>query len=677
MKYPLNLITLALITASGSAFSADFGVSKANTASVNMDKFQCKRCPDNAGYRGSVELGVAYSDSADTSRNNIHSANAFNNEDGTTGVLNADVRYRGESGYQAKAQATNLGMANSSAHLEAGKIGSYQAELDYRQLSQYQHGDAKSNLWYANGTLTPSTDVQTQELSLKRQQIGMGLSAEHQFGEQDYQVFAKYSQEEKTGYKASSFVSPRPTNFGLPVDATTDKFSSGLSVSGQNWLTSLNYQYSEYDNQIDSLSLPYLDDVYAPAPDNSAYQISLAGQYLLNRTAISGQLSQGRMIQDAAVIQTFGNPIQSWDGQIDTTDGKLNITSMVSNRLRLGGSVSYSKRDNKSSTWEFAQLESDGISGAFKQNVLLDTEKLTYKLNLSYRINGDYRLQAGFDHKALERSYSNLAKPAREENDENIVWTKLDIKSIANSKLKLKASFSQRDGSQYQASSLTSSIDNPLHRKFYLADRDRAAFEAKFSHAPADWINVSLTGRYADDDYSDTSLGLTASEDISYNLNLDLQFAKHLSAYAFAGQQWIESEQNGSQSFSTADWSAKVEDSFINLGAGMNYSGLMQDKLSLGLDYLFANSESDKQVVYVTTQPQGDYYSYRHSAELYANYKVSEQLGVKLGYQYERYYDTDNAQVDVNAINGLTTLGKLNHNYNAHQVMLSFSYQLR
>lgn len=667
MKYPLNLITLALISASTSVMAADFSVNKANTNSVNMDKFQCKRCPDNTGYRGSVELGAAYSDSDD-----IHSANALNSEDGTHGVLNADVQYRGKTGYQAKAQATNLGLANSRAHLEAGKAGSYQAELDYRQLSQYQHDNAKSNLWYADGTLTPSAQVQTQELSLKRKQMGMGLSAGHQWGEQNYQVFARYSQEEKTGYQASSFVSPRPTNFGLPVDATTDKLTSGLSISGQNWLTSLNYQYSEYDNQIESLSLPYLADVYAPAPDNSAYQLNLAGQYLFNRTAISTQLATGRMVQDAAVIQTTGNPIQNWDGQVDTTDGKLAITSVLDNRLRLGGSVSYSKRDNKSSVWEFAQLESDGISGAFKQNVLLDTEKLNYKVNVSYRINSDYRLQAGFDRKELERSHS-----AREQTDESTVWTKLDIRSFANSKLKLKASFSQRDGSQYQASGLTSSIENPLLRKFYLADRDRSAFEAKFNHAPADWINVSLISRYAEDDYSDTALGLTSSEDYSYNLNADMQFDKQLSGYAFAGQQWIESQQNGSQSFSVSDWSAQVDDEFINLGAGMNYTGLMQDKLSLGLDYLFANSNSDKQVVYVSTEPQGDYYSYRHSAELYANYKVSEQLGVKLGYQYERYYDTDNAQVDVNAIDGLTTLGKLNHNYNAHQVMLSFSYQLR
>lgn len=667
MRYKLNLITLALVSVSGAAMAADFSVNKANTSGVNADKFQCKRCPDTTGYRGSVELGAAYSDSDD-----IHSANALNSEDGTHGVLNADVQYRGKAGYQAKAQATNLGLANSRAHLVAGKVGNYQAELDYRQLSQYQHDNAKSNLWYADGTLTPSGQVQTQELSLKRKQIGMGLSAGRRWGEQDYQVFARYSQEEKTGYQSASMVTPRPINFGKPVDTKTDKLNSGLNIGGLNWLTSINYQYSEFDNQIDSLSLPYLDDVYTPEPDNSAHQLSLAGQYRLDRTVINAHLAQGRMIQDADLIQMNGNPIQNWDGQVDTLDGKLTINSVLDNRLRLGGSLIYSKRDNTSSVWEFAQLEPNGIGGAFKQNVPLDTEKLGYKFNLSYRISGDYRLQVGFDREELERSHSD-----REQTDESIVWTKLDIRSFAGGKLKLKASYSQRDGSEYQASAQTSSISNPLLRKYYLADRDRSEFEARFIHVPTDWINVNFVGRYAVDDYSDTQLGLTSAKDYGYDLNITLQFDKRLNGYAFAGQQWIESQQKGSQSFSAPDWSAQVDDEFINLGAGMNYTGLMQDKLNLGLDYLFANSNSDKQVVYATTEPYGDYYAYNHSAEIYANYLLSDLMAVRLGYRYERYYDTDNAQVDVNAIDGLTTLGKLNHNYNAHQVMLSFSYQLR
>ncbi|PKG72977.1 hypothetical protein CXF86_20115, partial [Shewanella sp. GutCb] len=97
-----------------------------------------------------------------------------------------------------------------------------------------------------------------------------------------------------------------------------------------------------------------------------------------------------------------------------------------------------------------------------------------------------------------------------------------------------------------------------------------------------------------------------------------LQLDEHLSGYAFAGQQWIESNQAGSQSFSTPDWFADIEDEFINLGAGFTYTGLLEDRLSLGGDYLFANSTSNTLVTYDVTTPQGDYFSFNHSLKLHA-----------------------------------------------------------
>ena len=314
----------------------------------------------------------------------------------------------------------------------------------------------------------------------------------------------------------------------------------------------------------------------------------------------------------------------------------------------------------------------NGISGAFKQNIPLDTERHGLKLNASYRLSSDYRLQAGYDRKEMERSYGD-----REQTNDDALWAKLNVRAMDDIKLKFKASLDNRGGSEYQTSELTSSETNPLLRKYYLADRKRTAFEAMFNHTPTSWLSVDMTARYAKDDYNETQLGLTESEDYGYDINLGRQLNAHLSGYAFAGQQWIDAAQAGSQGFSSPDWFADVEDEFINLGAGFNYSGLLEDRLSLGGDYLFANSASNTLVTYDVTTPQGDYTSFNHSLKLHANYALSEEMALKLAYQYERYYYTAYAQIDVNTVPGLTTLGSLNHNYNAHQVMLSFSYQLR
>ncbi|WP_299797988.1 MtrB/PioB family decaheme-associated outer membrane protein [uncultured Shewanella sp.] len=669
MRFKLNIITLSLLAVSGSAMATNFGVGNANTDSINFDKYECKRCVSSDGYNVEVSVSAGYN-----SVDDIHAGNVLGTaEDGVIAALSGDIRYQNETGYQAQIQAHQLGMDNGFANIKVGKSSLYELELDYQSLKSYQAGDVQSQLWHNNGILTPSPYTNEFDLALKREKSAIGFS----YGEGFYDTFIRYSQEDKTGHQSKSLVAPSPVNFGIPVDATTKQLDAGASLAGDNWITELSYFGSYYSNNITDLSLPHMNDVYSATPDNEAHQVSLSGQYQLNRTVMSGRLVTGRMIQDDALIQMSGNPLQSWDGQIDTLDGRFAVTSMLSNRLRLGGSVDYSKRDNKSSVWEFTQYSYNGLSGAFKQNVPQDIERNTYKVNASYRIASGYRLQAGYDRKEIDRSYSE-----REQTNEDSLWAKFNVSAFDKFNVNLKASHGNRGGSDYEVNEITSSQENALMRKYYLADRKRNAVELKVNHTPLPWMSIDVTGRYAKDDYDATEVGLTESEDFGYDLNLSLQLSKQLSAYGFAGQQWINSAQAGSQSFSSPDWNADIEDEFINIGAGFSYGGLMQDKLTLGGDYLFSNSISDTSVggTLVTansSQPYGDYFSYNHSVRMYADYALSKQMALKLSYQYERYYDTDAAQVATNAVPGLTTLGELNHDYNAHQVMLSFSYLLR
>ncbi|ACA84533.1 MtrB/PioB family decaheme-associated outer membrane protein [Shewanella woodyi] len=668
MMFKLNIITVSLLAMSGSVMAANFGVGQANTESVNMEKYQCKRCVSETGYSGKVTLLTGYN-----SPDDLHAGNALGTaEDGAIAAISGDLRYLNSTGYKASMQAHQLGLDNGFANLKVGKSGLYELELDYQAIKTYESGDARSQLWQNDGMLTPSVYPNQFDLALQREKSAIGLS----YDEGRYNTFVRYSQEEKTGTQSASLVAPLPTNFGLPVDSTTKQLDAGASLAGDNWLTELSYFGSYYSNNIQDLSLPYLSDVYSAAPDNQAHQVSLSGQYQLDRTVMSGRLVTGRMTQDDSLIQMSGNPLQSWDGEIETLDGRFAVTSMLSNRLRVGASVDHSKRDNKSSSWEFTQYSYNALSGAFKQNVPQDIERNTYKVNASYRLASGYRVQAGFDRKEVDRSYSE-----REQTDENNLWAKLNVTAFDKLNINVKASHGVRGGSEYQVNELTSSEDNILMRKYYLADRTRNALELKFNHSPLSWVSIDLTGRYALDDYDATIIGLTESKDYGYDLNISLQLSKNLIAYGFAGQQWIDSIQAGSQSFSSPDWQADIQDEFINLGTGFSYSGLMEDKLTLGGDYLFSNSISDTYLegsALVGSDLQyGDYFSYNHSVRMYADYALSPKMALKLSYQYERYYDTDGAQVGINTVPGLTTLGELNHDYNAHQVMLSFSYLLR
>ena len=664
MSFKINLITLSILAVSGTSFAADFGVGQANTSKVNTGQYECKRCGDNSGYRGEVSVAAGYNDIDD-----IHAGNALGTaEDGFVGAVSGDVSYQAKSGYRANVQAHQLGMDNGFASITLGLAGLYEVAVDYAALKTYQAGDVQSQLWHNKGVLTPSASINQFDLALNREKLGLGL----EYGQDFYRGFIRYNQEDKTGHQSSSIVTPQPVNFGLPVDATTKQWDAGIALHGDNWLTELSYFGSFYENSINDLSLPYSADIYAASPDNQAHQVSLSGQYRLNRTVMSGRLVSGRMIQDEDLIQMSGNPLQSWDGQVDTLDGRLDVTSMVSNRLRLGGSVDYSERDNQSSTAEFAQYNYNSVTGAFRQNTPRDYERNTYKVNASYRIASGYRLQAGYDRKDVERSFSD-----REETNDDSLWMKFNVRALEGFNINLNAEYANRGGSTYETDALTSSEENRLMRKYYLADRTRNAVELKVAHTPLDWISVDFSARYAKDDYDDTKIGLTESDDYGYDVNLNMQLSSQIDAYGFVGQQWINSSQAGSQSYNTADWYTDIEDEFINIGAGLSYGGLMQDQLTLGLDYLFSNSISDTYVTADGSQPYGDYFSYNHSASVYADYALNEQMALKLSYRYERYYDTDAAVVDVDSISGLVTLGDINHDYNAHQVMLSFSYKLR
>jgi len=668
--FSLNLITLALLGAGTSVYAADFGVQKANIAAGKTANYQCKQCVKPQGYTGSVGVSVGTIDADDN-----HAINQFGTgDDGAVAGVDADLAYL-QSGYKAKVQAHQLGMQNGFVTMEAGKSGHYKLDVDFQTITTNQGSNAATNLWQNNGMLTPSDQTRVLDLELQRQRSSIGF--EYDFSEVmdlGLSSYARYDREDKTGHRSASLTSPRPTNFAEAVDETTDKFSAGIVLDGANWLSELSYNGSRYDNNMGDLSLPYAYDVYSATPDNQAHQVSLSGQYRLASSVFSGRVATGRMIQDQDLIQMSGNPIQNWDGQVDTLSSNLAASTRVSNRLRLGASYDYSKRDNRSSVFDFAQYEFDSMSGAFKQNTPMDIERQTFKTDASYRIASGYRLQAGYDYKQVERSYGE-----REETRDNEFWSKLNIRAIDKLTLDLGVSYGERGGSEYQANELTSDETESLLRKYNLADRKRTEVNARANYALLEWLTFDVSTYYANDDYDATEIGLTQAKDYGYDINVHAQISAPLSVYAFAGQQWIDSDQSGDQA---SIWHTEINDEFINLGIGATYSGLMDGRLILGTDYLFANSSSNTgvngyNIGSSNTDDYGNYYSYNHSVSLYGQYLISEQMAVKLAYQFERYFDTDSAAVTPDSIPGLITLGDLNHNYNAHQLMLTFSYKLK
>ncbi len=158
MKFKLNLITLALLAPASLAMAADgYDLANANTEKVKFSAWSCKGCVSETGVSGTIGAGVGYNDSDD-----IRSANAFAAEDDFAGKVDADLNYRGENGYRASIEADNLGMENGRVDINAGKLGQYNINLNYRQIHTYKTDSAMSPyLGIGSGNLTLPANWQT------------------------------------------------------------------------------------------------------------------------------------------------------------------------------------------------------------------------------------------------------------------------------------------------------------------------------------------------------------------------------------------------------------------------------------------------------------------------------------------------------------------------------------
>ncbi|MGL4896013.1 MAG: MtrB/PioB family decaheme-associated outer membrane protein, partial [Shewanella sp.] len=392
---------------------------------------------------------------------------------------------------------------------------------------------------------------------------------------------------------------------------------------------------------------------------------------------LSGRILAGQMSQDQALVTDnyrYSNQLTSdaVDAKVDLFGMNLKVVSKVTNDLRLSGSYDYHDRDNNTQIEEWTQISINNVNGKVAYNTPYDNRSQRFKVAADYRINRGMKLDGGYDFKRDQRNYQDV-----ETTDENTVWARFRVNSFETWDMWVKGSYGQRDGSRYQASEWTSSETNSLLRKYNLADRDRTQVEARVTHSPIESVTIDLGARYAVDDYTDTVIGLTESTDTSYDANISYMITNDLLATAFYNHQTIESEQAGSKNFSTPTWVGMVEDDVDVFGAGLSYNNLLENKLRLGLDYTYSNSDSNTQVRQAITGDYGDYFAKVHNINLYAQYQATEKMALRFDYKVENYKDNDAANdIAVDGIWNLVGFGSNSHDYTAQMFMLSMSYKL-
>jgi MtrB/PioB family decaheme-associated outer membrane protein len=696
MKISNQLLLLSMLSAlSGIAGAADSGTGKPDTS-----KWECKDCAFEQGWSGSVDAGLGHV----SDKSYKFGEYTGLNKQGGFFIGDGSVRFRGADAYYWNINASNLGLDSRSLDAEGGRQGKYKLILKYDELP-HTLSDSARTPFVGNGgasltlpagfpaaitgAMPLAGTLQQVDLSTQRKRLAVGGSW---IGASDWEYAVKFSHETKDGMKrsAGAFFT-NSAQLVEPVDYVTDQVDASASYTGSRLQAKLAYYGSRFSNSNDALmwqnpfAVPAtpgaLAGQLALPPDNQFHQFLASAGYQFNdRTRGSADIAWGRVAQNQGFLASTlnaglvvpGLPGSSLNGRAATLDANLKLTSAVTDRLRLNAIYTHNDRDNQTPQASYPSVSTDMFLGTPRTNLPYSFKQDKLKLSADYRFTPLTKAAVGFDHDRRQRTFQEV-----DATNEDTFWGKITTRALDKVDMTLKLAHGERKGSAYQAAPGILPPENPLLRKYSMANRDRDSAVLRIDIAATDTINVGLGAESSKDDYSDSAVGLTSGRDLGLNADVSWIVTEQTSLHLFGNRQEIKSTQRGSQTYSTPDWSGENKDRIDTIGIGVKHAAI-KDKLDIGADYTVSRARSDISVNTGASNPAFPNLSTSlDSLKLYAMYRLKDSLSL-LGSYWHEHYDTRNWMLDgvtPSTIANVLTFGEQPPRYNVNVVRLAVRYR--
>jgi MtrB/PioB family decaheme-associated outer membrane protein len=686
---------------------AALGVLSAGTgvfAQVDTSQWKCTSCPYPKGTTGSVDVGVGY---VTDSSQKFGDYTGLDNK-GAFAVLDGAVSRRGDDGYYADLWGADLGLDSRRLVGIAGREGRYSLNFGYAEIPRNLTEGARTPfLGNGSGLLTlpsgfPAADTTSMPLGSTLQPIDTGFKYRRLdlggtlIGGEGWSTNLSLRHDERDGTRPTSgaFFSTA-SQFLAPVNEKTDQAELTVAYATRRLQATVSYQFSSFRNEDSGLSWsnPFLPLVpgattgqLALAPDNQFQQLRGTLGYDVSPTIrASGEVAFGRMTQSDSFLAPTVNPLlaptvpalpaSSLDGKVDTFNAALKLTATPMQGLRLTGSYDRDDRNNRTPVRSYPTVSNDVTVGTTPRS----NTPFSYTLD-RFKLIGDYvgglpanmRLTGGATYDMRERTYQEVVTTR-----ETTLWGKLTAQPTEKLSTWLKLEHSWRNNSVYGTSVWFGYAENPLLRKFNLADRRRNSIEARADYAINETISVGISGDWADDDYSDSAVGLTSARSANLAAELAAAFTERTQGRAYFQTQSIRSQQSGSEAFGGPDWTGRVKDRFDVLGLGVKHMAIPK-KLDIGADLTISRSRSDIAVDNVLAAPP--FPTARTKIEgfkLYGMYNLKDNLSIAGSYHYERY-DSEDWRLDgIGAANlsNLLALGAQPPNYSVSVFRVALRYR--
>ena len=706
MKTSNQLLLLSVLSALSAAVAAADSATGAGQASVDTSKWQCTLCKFEDGLSGALDVGVGYV-SDDSFKFGEYTGL---NEKGAFFIGDGAARFRGAGGAYWNVNASNLGLDSRSLDAEGGNQGKYKLILKYDELPHFISDSARTPFLgsggafltlpagfpaAATGLMPLAGTLQPVGLDTQRKRLGVGGSW---IPVRDWEYAVNFRHETREGTKRTAgaflFTSAQLVE---PVDYVTDQVDASASYRGSKWQVKIAYYGSRFRNSNDALTW---QNPFTPAPafpgavagqlalppDNQFHQISASLGYQFSaRTRATADIAFGRMTQDESFLAPTLNPTpfptlavpalprNSLDGRVDTLNANLKLTSAVTNQLRLNAAYTRNDRDNKTSQAAYTWVTTDSFVNAVpRTNLPYSFTQDRFKLSADYRASARMRASVGFDHDSHKRTFQEADKTR-----EDTIWGKVASRALDNLDMTFKLAHGERNNSGYQAVPGIFPPENPLLRKYNMADRTRDSAGLRADIAAAENISIGLGVDGSKDDYSDSTIGLTSGSDLNLNGDVSVILTEQTSLHFFANREVIKSKQFGSQTFSTPDWSGENKDTIDVIGIGVKHAAI-KDKLDVGADYTVTRSRSEISVKTAASDPAFPNLSTSlRGLRLYATYRLKDNVSLNGGYWYERY-DTRNWMLDgvtPSTIPTVLTFGEQPPRYHVHVIRVAVRYK--
>ncbi|MGI9202456.1 MAG: MtrB/PioB family decaheme-associated outer membrane protein [Woeseiaceae bacterium] len=674
-------------------------------AQVDTSEWKCELCPFEGAYTADLKAGaINVSDSAARFGNSTGL-----DEDGIEADLGGSGRFANET-FQLQWAAENLGLDSREFNVEAGRQGLYGLYLDYDELP-YRRFDTTSTVyaigagnnltlpagWVTAGTTTAMTALPAslvdQNIGADRQTISLGG---HILAANNFKIFADYSQQSRDGVDIVSGSNYTQASL-LPrvVDYQTDTVNLGVTYANGPLNLALAWYGSFFENSSDSMAWEnaFFDDPLtagfesrqlALEPDNDFQQFSLSGSFraatldtIIAFSAASGQGEQNEPLLPYTVnpnLTASALPRSSIDGQVDTSNYSITLSSrpLPKGRVKLG--YRYDERDNRTPRESWNRVITDTfLSGQSELNTPYSFERARFDASGEYRLLNTLRVSAGYERTELDRDFQEVA-----EQTEDHGWGRVKWRPIPWLNLSAKGGSAKREVDRYNENVAIDLGQNPLLRKYNLAHRYREFGEFSLSASPTGWpISATVTALFTDDSYSKSRVGLTDSESTHFSIDLSWAVSDSASVYLIGGRETIDADQFGSAQFGEPDWFAAHEDSFSHIGGGLEFRAI-GEKTDLILDYSHTDGETAVGVGAVgsAVNQYPDLDSTLDSIRLKLRYAKSERLDIDAGFRYESFSSNDwaLAGVEPNTIPAVLSLGADPYDYDVWVFSVSFRY---